>query len=111
MTSKTLIWVGRSRADIQGLPEAARRQLGSELREVQRGDEPRDWKPMRSVGVGAIEIRVRVGSEFRLIYVARFPDAIYVLHVFQKKSQKTSHFDVALARARYAAVRVLRKET
>ena len=66
---------------------------------------------MRSVGVGAIEIRVRVGSEFRLIYVARFPEAIYVLHVFQKKAQKTSAFDLALARARYAAVRASRKET
>lgn len=44
---------------------------------------PRDWKPMSQVGSGVFEIRVRVGGAFRLIYVAKFTEGIYVLHVFQ----------------------------
>jgi phage-related protein len=69
---------------------------------VQVGREPDDWKPMGTVGPGACEIRVRDREgAFRVVYVARFRKAIYVLHAFQKKSQKTSRRDVELARARY----------
>jgi phage-related protein len=109
VTSKSLIWVGSTRADIRELPEAARRQLGYDLREVQLGGLPEDWKPMATVGPGVIEIRVRVGGAFRLMYIAKFAEAVYVLHVFQKKSQKTSPFDLAVAKARLAAVRRARR--
>lgn len=111
MIDKELIWVGSSRADLGALPESARRQLGFELREVQRGRAPHDWKPMSTVGAGVIEIRVR-GDDgaFRVFYVAKFAEAIYVLHAFQKKTQKTSALDLEVVRARYAAVRRQRKE-
>ena len=59
---------------------------------------------MPSIGLGAWEIRVRVGGAFRLFYVAKFPEAVYVLHVFQKKSQQTGRLDLAVGRARYEAV-------
>jgi phage-related protein len=105
VTPKSLNWVGSARADIQSLPPEAQRQLGFDLRLVQLGLMPRDWKPMVSIGSGVSEIRVRAGGAFRLIYVAKFAEAVYVLHVFQKKSQKTSPLNLALARARYAALR------
>ena len=111
MTDKDIIWVGSVRADLGALPEDARRQLGLDLREVQRGREPRDWKPMPSVGAGVVEIRVRDrDGAFRLFYVAKFAEAIYVLHAFQKKAQRTPVLDLELARARHAAVRRQRQE-
>lgn len=109
MTTKDLVWVGSSRADIKALPELARRQLGFDLREVQSGGLPADWKPMSSVGPGVIEIRVRIGGAFRLMYIAKFAEAVYVLHVFQKKTQKTSPLDLAVAKTRLAAVRRTRR--
>lgn len=111
MADKVIVWVGSVRADLGVLPADARRQLGFELREVQSGREPRDWRPMPSVGAGVVEIRVRDSDgAFRLLYVAKFAEAIYVLHAFQKKTQKTSVLDLALARVRYAAVRRQRQE-
>jgi phage-related protein len=69
---------------------------------VQHGIEPDDWKPMNSVGPGAREIRIRdADGTFRVIYVAKFEDAIYALHCFQKKSQKTSPQDLDLAKRRF----------
>jgi len=109
VTAKNLVWVGSSRADIRALPDDARRLLGGELRAVQLGGMPQDWKPMSSIGTGVVEMRVRVGGAFRLIYIAKFAEAIYVLHVFQKKSQRTSPLDLAVARARLAAVRRTRQ--
>lgn len=64
---------------------------------------------MSSIGAGVVEMRVRTGGAFRLIYIAKFAEAIYVLHVFQKKSTKTSPLDLAVARARFAAVRRTRE--
>ena len=75
---------------------------------VQVGRNSDDWKPMSTVGRGACEIRVRdEAGAFRVIYVARFADAVYVLHAFQKKTQKTSRVDVDLARQRYRTAREL----
>lgn len=77
---------------------------------VQAGRDPDDWKPMVSVGPGVREIRVRDQTgAFRVIYVASFEDAIYVLHAFQKKSRKTSREDLTLARQRYQDARNLAK--
>ena len=74
---------------------------GRELERVQRGADPIDWKPMTSVGRGAREIRVHVNGELRVFYVATFPESVYVLHVFEKKTQKTSARDLALGQQRY----------
>jgi phage-related protein len=62
---------------------------------------PTDFKPMLSVGKGAYEIRVHVLGEWRVLYVARHADAVYVLHAFQKKSPKTAKPDIDLAIRRY----------
>jgi len=68
---------------------------------VQAGREPTDWKPMPSVGLGVSEIRVRTGGAFRVIYMAKFVEAVYVLHTFQKKSRKTARADIDLAKRRF----------
>jgi phage-related protein len=69
---------------------------------VQQGHEPDVWKPMPRIGSGVQEIRIRdAAGAFRVIYVAKFADAVYVLHCFKKKTQKTSKTDVDLAEKRY----------
>ena len=71
---------------------------------VQFGGAPTDFKPMSCVGAGAYEVRVRIDGAWRAIYVAKFADAVYVLHAFQKKTQKTSKGDIDLAAARYKLI-------
>lgn len=101
MNIKLVTWLGDSRDRVSDFPEETRAVAGFELWEVQQGKEPSDWKPMPSVGIGVNEIRVRVGGAYRLIYVARFSEAVYVLHAFQKKASKTSKPDIDLARRRF----------
>jgi phage-related protein len=97
---KSLRWLGSSREDVRGFPEAARRRVGHELYQVQLGLTPSDWKAMSSVGPGVIELRVHAGAAFRVLYVARYEEAVYVLHAFEKRTRKTSEVDLALARKR-----------
>jgi phage-related protein len=98
---KSLQFIGSSLDDLRDFPDEARRAAGFELRAVQAGFDPGDWKPMQAIGPGAREIRIHVLGEWRIIYVARFREIVYVLHAFQKKSRKTSRQDIALARERY----------
>lgn len=93
---------GSSLKDLRAFPISARREAGYQLDRVQHGNEPPDWKPMPEVGQGVREIRIRdAAGAFRVIYVANFSDTIYVLHCFQKKTQKTRKMDVDLAAKRY----------
>jgi phage-related protein len=93
---------GSALDDLRAFPKAARREAGYQLDQVQHGREPDDWKPMNTVGRGVQEIRIRdAAGAFRVLYVAKFDDAIYVLHCFQKKTQKTSKADMNLATLRY----------
>lgn len=108
---KELKWVGGSYKRLNGFPELARRRAGYQLGQVQLGGEPDDWKRMASVGPGAIEIRIHEPHPHRVIYVAKFPEAIYVLHAFEKKTQKTPKQDIEIARAAYAEVERERKKT
>ena len=101
---KLLKFVGSSLDDLRDFPDEACRTAGFELRTIQNGLEPRDWKPVASVGSGVREIRIHVLGEWRIIYVANIRDAIYVLHAFQKKTQKTSQRDIELARKRYKQI-------
>lgn len=101
---KALKFVGSSLDDLRDFPAEAKRQVGFELDAIQRGHEPSDWKPMKDIGSGVREIRVHVAGEWRIIYVAKFPDAIYVLHSFQKKTPKTRQADIELARNRYRQI-------
>src|SRR5258706_16201080 len=101
-------FVGSAKGDLSAFPDSVRNRAGYELFMVQVGREPDDWKPISTVGSGAREIRVRdEAGAFRVIYVARFEDAVYVLHAFQKKTRKTSHADLELARERYRIARDL----
>ncbi len=103
--SKLVEFRGSSLDDLRAFPLAARREAGHQLDQVQNGHEPDDWKPMNTVGQGVKEIRIRdAAGAFRIIYVAKLADAVYVLHCFQKKSQKTSNADVDLAAKRYREV-------
>jgi phage-related protein len=101
---KPLRFVGSSLDDLRDFPAEARRQAGFELYAVQRALEPTDWKVMNAVGNGAREIRIHVLGEWRVLYVAKFDDAVFVLHAFQKKSRKTRREDIELARQRYQQI-------
>ena len=108
---KGVHFVGSSRTDLQGLPEDARETAGHQHFKVQQGKEPDDWKPMPTVGPGVNEIRVWEESRtYRVLYVAKFAEAVYVLHVFEKRSQKTPKGDIQLAKGRYADLFKWRKE-
>jgi phage-related protein len=82
---------------------------GFELRRVQQGLQPTDWKPRASVGAGVDEIRVRTGQEHRLFYIARFEEGVYVLHAFEKRSRKTPARDIEVARERLREVLATRR--
>lgn len=99
---KPVEFLGSSLDDLRAFPLLTRREAGHQIDQVQNGQEPDDWKPMSVVGHGVKEIRIRdPAGAFRVIYVAKFAEAVYVLHCFQKKTEKTSRFDVDLASKRY----------
>ena len=98
---KRIEWRGDSLARLREFPREAMREAGYQLERVQAGREPPDWKPMKSIGPGVNELRLHIGAAFRVIYVAKFADAISVLHAFQKKSQRTARLDIELARSRF----------
>jgi len=103
---KGVTWLGSSKQDLMSFPATVRQAAGFQLHLVQHGDEPSDWKPMSSIGAGVREIRMRDETgAFRVIYVASISDTVYVLHAFQKKSQKTAKKDLELARERFRQIR------
>lgn len=97
-------WTGSARTDLRGFPKEAREVAGYQLFQVQQGLDPADWKPMPTVGPGVREIRVHTQGEHRVIYVTKFEEAVYVLHAFEKKTQKTRKADVEVARRRFREV-------
>ena len=74
-------------------------EIGHELDRVQRGLNPTDWKPMSAIGKNVKEIRVQESGQYRVIYLAKFKQAIYVLHTFRKKTRKTKGQDIEVSRA------------
>jgi phage-related protein len=110
ISAKPLEWLGDSRKVLQSFPQSAQRIAGFELRNVQQGKQPGDFKPMPSIGLGVEELRVWVEEgTYRVIYIARLPGAVYVLHALQKKTRQTSQRDIALARARLEQLLRLRR--
>lgn len=102
---KQLRFWGDSLKCLRDFPEDARQDVGYQLDNVQRGEQPDDFKPMPAIGKGVEEIRVRDESgAYRVIYTAKFADVVYVLHAFSKKTQATAKRDMDLARARYSEV-------
>jgi phage-related protein len=99
---KTVVFRGDSLERLRRFPASARQDAGYQLEKIQRGEMPDDFKTMQGVGPGVQEIRIRdFAGAFRVIYVARFEEAIYVLHAFQKKTAKTGSLDIELIRQRY----------
>jgi len=104
-------WVGSAYEDLRAFPKDPRKEAGFQLGKVQAGLEPTDWKPFDDVGAGTKEIRIKgTSGTYRVMYVAKFEEAIYVLHCFQKKTPVTRKQDIAIAGARYRAVVSARKE-
>ena len=97
--------MGSSYDDLLAFPKDARREAGFQLGKIQSGLDPTDWKPFADIGMGVKEIRIKDATGiYRVLYVAKFERAVYVLHCFQKKTQQTSRTDKAIAEARYRAV-------
>jgi len=96
-------FLGDSLQCLREFPEDARHDAGFQLEKVQRGEQADDFKPIPAVGRGVEEIRVADESgAYRVVYVARHAEAVYVLHAFQKKTQATSKRDIETARKRFA---------
>jgi phage-related protein len=99
---RPLQFVGRAYEELKGFPQAARYRAGYRLKLVQLGEEPPDWKPMPSIGIGVRELRIwEETGTYRVVDVARFEEAVYVLHCFEKKSGKTPRAAIELAARRY----------
>jgi phage-related protein len=104
--AKRVRFCGSALADLQAFPANARKHAGRQIRLVQGGEEPDDWRPVTPVGPGTREIRIREGrNAYRILYVATFPEAVYVLHCFQKKTEKIPFADMSLAARRYRDIR------
>jgi phage-related protein len=110
MADKPIYWIGRAKDELLEFSEDARRRAGFELWTLQQGEVPSDFKSMRSVGSGVEEIRIRIDGVHRIFYVAKFSEAIYVLHAFQKTSQKTAQANIQLGQQRYKQMLQRRKE-
>lgn len=104
MADKPVAWLGSALTDLRRFPADARRDAGFELRRVQTGLDPDDWKPMPSIGPGVREIRIHTDLEHRVFYVATFAEAVYVLHAFEKRTRKTPKRDLQLAQDRLRAL-------
>lgn len=104
MADKPVVWIGSAKAELKAFPENATREAGYVLWLVQLGLSPPDWRPMPDVGAGVAELRISVGTDHRVFYVAKFDEAIYVLHAFEKRSRKTSRQDIDVGRKRYREV-------
>ena len=107
---KPVRFLADSLKSIRGFPDKARSDAGRQLRNLQGGNQPDDFKPMPDIGRGVEEIRVwdEMGT-FRVIYTARLAEAVYVLHAFQKKTQATSRHDIELAKTRFGDLMRSRK--
>jgi phage-related protein len=102
---KPIYWVGTSYKDLVSFPVNVKQEAGYQLHRVQNGLDPENWKPFATIGAGVKEIRIKEETgAFRVIYVAKFKERIYVLHAFQKKTQKTRKQDIDIAKTRYMAV-------
>ena len=102
---KPIYWVGTSYNDLLEFPATTRQDAGYQLHRVQNGLDPENWKPFQNIGAGVREIRISDdGNAFRVMFVTKFAEKIYVLHSFQKKTQKTSPKDLNIAKTRYNAI-------
>ena len=102
MTEKPVAWLGSSLDDLRAFPPDAKRAAGYQIGRLQQGLMPGDWKPLTTVGAGVYEIRIHTSLEHRVFYVAKYEEAVYVIHAFEKRTTRTREADIALARRRLA---------
>jgi phage-related protein len=103
MTERPVQWLGSSLKDLKEFPDLVMRDMGFQLSLIQQGLDADDAKPIRSIGSGAYEIRVKDdgNNQFRTVYVAKFGTALFVLHAFSKKTRTTTKHDIDVAKSRY----------
>ncbi len=106
---KQLAWLGGSKKIIRKFPTEARKEAGYQIYRVQQGLVPTDFKPMPSMGLGVFEIRLHRPHEHRVIYVSKFQEAVYILHAFEKKTQKTAEREIKVAKQSYKEMLLRRK--
>jgi len=101
---RKVVFEGNTLEIIRQLPVVIRHRAGYAIDQVQRNIEPENWKPFSSIGQGVREIRIQHGEQFRIIYIAKFENKVHILHVFQKKTQKTRKVDIDIAKSRFKDV-------
>jgi phage-related protein len=101
---KPVTMLESTRKTLREFPKQVRIDFGTELRRVQESLDPVNWKPMPTVGQSVREIRVSYRGQWRMIYIAKFDEAIYVLHAFHKKTQQTPKADIDLAKQRLSEI-------
>ena len=102
---KEIRWLGSSYRDLLAFPDEARHLAGFQLHKIQSGLDPDDWKPFDSIGVGTREIRIKdENGIYRVMYVTKYAEALYVLHCVHKKTQKLGLHDRKIAETRYRAI-------
>ncbi|MCZ6658479.1 MAG: type II toxin-antitoxin system RelE/ParE family toxin [Gammaproteobacteria bacterium] len=106
---KTVIWQSDSLKTLKSFPSQVKYAVGVELMRVQSGLTPMDSKPMQSIGPGVREIRVQYRNQYRVLYIASFDEAVYVLGAFIKKTQRTPKTEIDLAKQRLREVKRSRK--
>lgn len=100
---KAIRFLGSSLDSLRAFPDDARHDAGYQLYQVQQGKQPSDFKPMPSIGRGVEELRIWSDKRtYRVVYIARLADFVYVLHAFQKTTAATSKRDLEIARDRYS---------
>ena len=109
MADKPLVWLGSSLDALRAFPDDARQAAGFQLRRVQQGLRPTDGKPMPAVGPGVVEIRIHTQTEHRILYVAKFGEAVYILHAFEKRTQRTPKGDIDVAKRRLVELMRIRR--
>lgn len=109
---KKITYVGNVQKEIFSFPEKARQRIMTALTMVSVDVDlsPKDFKYMPTVGVGCYELRIRLDNQYRVLYVAKFQEAVYVLHAFIKKTEQTSKADIELGAMRYRAMINYREE-
>lgn len=111
---KYLEWIGSTKKDILKLPEAVRKDFGYALYLAEMGDKSPHAKPLRGIGGGVMEVVENDdGNTYRAVYTVKFEEAIYVLHVFQKKSKRgieTPQADIQLIKQRLKIAREMHDE-
>jgi phage-related protein len=97
---KPVGWRGSSRKDVRDFPDDARTEAGYQLHLLQQGKQPDDWKPMATVGAGVYELRIHTATEYRVLVVTRFAEAIYTRSRRNRRRRQntiSSWLDIAIA--------------